>query len=42
LNKEGITHESLYPNDITDGYIDNDKKYIEQFVNEMYPKGNFT
>jgi len=42
LNNEGITHDALYPNDITDGYIDNDKKYIDQFINDMYPKGIFT
>jgi hypothetical protein len=42
LDKEGITHDSLYPNDITDGYLDNDKKFIEQFINDMYPKEIFT
>lgn len=42
LDNEGITQDSLYPNDITDGYLDSDKKTIEQFINDMYPDGKFT
>jgi len=42
LEKERITHDSLYPNDITDEYLESDKKNIEQFINVMYPKRIFT
>lgn len=42
LEKEGISHNSLFPNDITEEYLDSDKIKIEQFINDMYPSGIFT
>jgi hypothetical protein len=38
LNNEGITHDALYPNDITDGYIDNDKNTLINSLMICIPK----
>jgi hypothetical protein len=35
----GIKKNKLYPQDITDGYVESDKEAIEKFINEMYPNG---
>ena len=38
LDIKNITHDSLYPKDITDGYVDSDLESIKRLLDEMYLK----